>query len=212
MRADPQTSSVLPRQNNDGAAPARKTFSIEALREFLRYEPETGNLYWLPRDAKWFTADRHCKGWNRRNAGRLVVCSGRLGYSVVHIYSRTFLAHRVIWAIVHGEWPDEIDHIDGDPTNNRLENLRAVSRQENARNLPAFRTSQRGELNIRHLPKKKFSPERWEVILQRPSEGSKKRKVFHSLDEARAFRDAALAEAGFHPNHGRASRSREATA
>jgi hypothetical protein len=39
---------------------------------------------------------------------------------------------RVVWLLVHGEWPaKEIDHIDNNPANNRIENLRLANRSEN---------------------------------------------------------------------------------
>lgn len=55
---------------------------------------------------------------------------GRLGYR-----GKIYLIHRLIWFYMTGEWPEFIDHVDGDPWNNRFNNLRAVSRSENQRNL-----------------------------------------------------------------------------
>lgn len=45
------------------------------------------------------------------------------------------LVHRIVFALVHGYLPEEIDHIDGDGLNNYPENLRAATRDENARNV-----------------------------------------------------------------------------
>ena len=48
------------------------------------------------------------------------------------IYDKPYRAHRVIWALVHGEWPEgQIDHINGVRDDNRLENLRVVTNQDN---------------------------------------------------------------------------------
>lgn len=57
------------------------------------------------------------------------------GYRQGRIFGKAFRAHRVAWAITHGEWPSyEIDHINGDRSDNRINNLREASRMENARN------------------------------------------------------------------------------
>ena len=57
------------------------------------------------------------------------------GYAAVKVNGRKLLAHRIIYAIIHGEMPEgEIDHIDGDRMNNRIENLREVSKSENQHN------------------------------------------------------------------------------
>ena len=42
--------------------------------------------------------------------------------------------HHLVWALVYGSWPKQIDHVNGDPRDNRIENLREVSRSENDMN------------------------------------------------------------------------------
>ena len=54
------------------------------------------------------------------------------GYRQIRIDYENYLAHRLAWFYVHGAWPDgEVDHIDGATDNNRLVNLRVVTRQQN---------------------------------------------------------------------------------
>lgn len=189
----------------------RKTFDIDTLRLFLRYEPETGRLFWRERAESWFPAPRFAAGWNKRNAGREVTNSNH-GYLSLTITGENFLGHRVIWAMVHGEWPDSIDHIDGNPRNNKLANLRSVSLAENLRNVKTKRDAQSGIANVKHIPKSKHGPERWQVVLQKTLTKPKVTKVFFSLQDALDFRDERLAEAGFHPNHGRSEAERAARA
>lgn len=61
-----------------------------------------------------------------------------------------YKAHRVAWLIFHGAWPEgEIDHINGDPSDNRLENLRDVTHRTNTENLrSATRASKGGALGV----------------------------------------------------------------
>ena len=58
------------------------------------------------------------------------------------------MQHRVIWAICKGEEPQEIDHIDGDVTNNRIANLRSVSHQENCKHRRVYSTNRSGHPGV----------------------------------------------------------------
>ena len=66
--------------------------------------------------------------------GQAVGCRGMDGYLKVRVGYVFYYVHRLIWAHVYGEWPDEIDHIDGDRANNRLNNLRQCSHSQNSHN------------------------------------------------------------------------------
>ena len=57
-------------------------------------------------------------------------------YTIVSLKNKNYLAHRVIWEMFHGPIPVGlvIDHIDGNPGNNRLSNLRLVTVSENLSN------------------------------------------------------------------------------
>ena len=56
------------------------------------------------------------------------------GYVRVKINKKLYYLHRLIWLYHYGVWPTEIDHIDRNPSNNAVENLREVSRSVNMRN------------------------------------------------------------------------------
>ncbi len=121
---------------------------IEILGAVLRLDPETGKLYWRERDIDMFaTAKRPtnaCAVWNGKYAGREALASpfDARGYLHGSILNRAFLAHRVVFALSHGRWPiGDVDHIDGDPSNNRPENLREATRLENNRNMRGKRIS-----------------------------------------------------------------------
>lgn len=57
------------------------------------------------------------------------------GYLRVSLFGRSFYVHRLAWLIVHGEWPDVIDHINGDRSDNRIANLRSITDAENHQNI-----------------------------------------------------------------------------
>lgn len=72
-----------------------------------------------------------------RRSGKVVGAKmrGRSGYPCISIGGRNYLTHRVVWLHVTGEWPEGvIDHMDGDPTNNRMCNLRSVTQRVNSQN------------------------------------------------------------------------------
>lgn len=72
------------------------------------------------------------------------------GYWLVTANGKRYLAHRVVWSILNGEIPDgyHIDHVDGDKTNNRGQNLRAVPRSVNMRNCKRSRSNTSGVTGV----------------------------------------------------------------
>jgi hypothetical protein len=109
------------------------TLTAERLREILAYDPTTGIFVWKSRPLG-------LKGRNNKNAGRNAGYSCERGYINIKVDQRLYLAHRLAWLYVHGRLPvAEIDHRNGDKSDNRIENLREASRQQNAfnRGVPA---------------------------------------------------------------------------
>jgi len=119
-----------------------EAISPEKVRLLLRYEPSTGHLYWRERTAEFFAGGRKrnaesmSRWWNNYYAGKRTFASVNAhGYHNGHILDHPCYAHRVVWAIVHGVWPTgEIDHINGDPLDNRICNLRQATRAQNESN------------------------------------------------------------------------------
>lgn len=114
----------------------------DELRQLLRYEPETGKLFWKERGVEWFrstkgrSAEETCRLWNARWAGREALdTDGGAGYFVGTVLYKRAMTHQFVWAIATGEWPHlDIDHVDGDRKNNRIENLRHIGSVGNGRN------------------------------------------------------------------------------
>lgn len=107
-----------------------KNVTIEELRDWLSYDPDTGDLIW-----KRGKYEGNQAGWINKT----------LGYRQVNINRKIGYAHRMIWAMVHGEWPRHfIDHVNGDKADNRLANLRLASKSENVQNTPRRRDNTTG--------------------------------------------------------------------
>lgn len=95
---------------------------VGRVRELLSYDPETGVLTW-----------RVSRG---PAAGTVAGNPNVRGYVPVMVDGTQFRAHRLAWLLATGDdpGPSEIDHRDGDRSNNRMDNLRLASRVENTRN------------------------------------------------------------------------------
>lgn len=99
----------------------KNDLTYEQVAEWLSYDPEIGEITWI-------------KGPLRgRKAGTV-----NHGYLQIKLFQRGYRGHRLAWLLHTGSWPeDEIDHIDRDPMNNKISNLRVACRTLNNRNKPA---------------------------------------------------------------------------
>jgi hypothetical protein len=177
----------------------RDDITPEILRQLLRYEEETGKLFWLPRGQEWFADGRQCAAWNTRWANKQAFTNVKgNGYLSGNILGMSFYAHRVGWAIATGEWPrHEVDHLNGQRSDNRLENLRDASPKENQRNQKRSSRNTSGDVGV-YWHKR---AQKWAVQIF-PGKA-----VWLGLfpDKASAVKARKDAETslGFHPNHGR---------
>ena len=120
----------------------RQLPSPEVLRQLLRYEPDTGKLFWLPRTPAHFedtcgrTKEHACAIWNARYAGREAMTAvNNSGYRSGSVGGVGTSAHRAVWALESGAWPCfDVDHINGDRSDNRIGNLREATRSQNLAN------------------------------------------------------------------------------
>jgi hypothetical protein len=161
---------------------------IETLRQWLTYDSETGLIVWTK---------------NRGN----VVAGNEFGtlmhtksntYKRAHIFGHSILAHRVAFCLHFGRWPSgDIDHINHIGTDNRICNLREVSRRVNCKNRKMDHDNKSGFTGVSWHAKSK----KWMARIR--CDG---RQVFigyfkNKEEAAKAWRMKA-AELGFHNFHG----------
>lgn len=172
--------------------PARPV-EIEAVRELLDYDPESGILTWRQRDGVYSNA------FNARFAGTAAFRENGRGYLAGTILGKKVRAHRVAWAHYYGAWPTwHIDHIDGDRHNNAILNLREVSVAENNRNRGVTEKNSSGYLGVTWH--KKY--DRWQARIR---VGGKEKflGLFDDIERAAEVRRAAERKLGYHENHGK---------
>lgn len=153
----------------------------------FKYEPATGHL--INRSRRIKSREGAVSGWVHVD-----------GYVQVYAFGGGHLAHRVIWEMVNGPIPDgmEIDHINGRRTDNRLQNLRVVTRSDNMRNQKRRRDNKTGYIGVT-----------WEKRLGKyragiSTEGVRQHLgIFDTAEEASAAYLRAARQLGFHVNHGR---------
>lgn len=88
------------------------------------------------RDGVMFWKHRGVPTFDRQYAGREVsLRTDRDGYHIIRVHRRAIPAHRAIWALHYGDWPNgPLDHIDGNRVGNDIANLRECDAATNSRN------------------------------------------------------------------------------
>ena len=107
------------------------------LHTVVDYDPSTGLFTWKVRPLSEFKSLRACLAWNGRNSGKTAGHKNKIhGYIEMSIDSEKLPAHRVAWLYMSGVWPTlDIDHLNGVRHDNRISNLRVVSRAVNLQNV-----------------------------------------------------------------------------
>jgi len=145
------------------------------LPDTLHYCNCTGKLFWVKNKGNSQTKKE--AGYKSKN-----------GYISIRINKRLMYAHRIVWLIHKGKWPNKyIDHIDGDRQNNKIQNLREVSHRENNINKEKHRNG--------HLPGTTWEEVRkkWRASTQISVNGNRKTVYLGRFETqkqaAKAYRD-----------------------
>jgi len=131
------------------------------LESLLVYDPETGDFW---RD------------------GKILKSKNTSGYIQFRVKGKKYCAHKLAWLYVYGEYVSgDLDHINRIKDDNRIVNLRKVTRSENCQNRGMMITNTSGV----HLVSWRKRDRKW--IVQKTIGGKRKAKMFVSLQEAKAY-------------------------
>lgn len=180
--------------------------SQSILRELLEYDPRTGILLWKPRASEWFKhagrggVEANSKRWSAQFAGKPALNSVTTsGYLKGRLIDKTVLAHRVAFKWFYGVEPDQIDHINGSRSDNRIDNLRSVTVLENQRNRCIPNRNKSGRIGVCWAT----NHHKWKASIKDIPGSDRHLGFFDRIEDAIAARSKAEIELGYHPNHGR---------
>lgn len=179
----------------------KQHLSPEDLSLYFEADFDNGLLYWKPRNVDMFATKRSATMWNVRFARQLALnANHKSGYKCGRIFGIPLLAHRVLFAMKHGYWPKEVDHINGNRGDNTIKNLREVTRLQNSKNQKISIKNTSGHIGVSWNKRDK----RWTAYIT----VNKKRKAlgnFANIDDAINCRISHQTQHGFHVNHGRSA-------
>jgi len=174
----------------------KPSVTYELLLKLVQFDG--GRYFWRERPLEMFRYAGVGRVWNKMHSGKeLAWESHREGYLRIRIFDKAYLAHRLVWLYHKGAWPTgEVDHINGNRSDNRIENLRDVPKIENARNRRPSAANTSGITGVHRVGKK------WRARIcvngKCISLGN-----FDTIEDAAAARAVANERFGFHENHGK---------
>lgn len=187
----------------------KEELTINYLKACFDYNPDSGHIHWKERPESHFKTPKAQKAFNTQYAHQIAGTFNTKGYRVIKVGGYTVYAHRLIIRIMTGEWPECVDHIDGDPKNNRFSNLRACTYSDNNRNQRLHTRNKSGYPGVYYHPVYNKAGEdvgfwRAQACIKRDGDHTRKNLGnFKSIEEAIAAKQYFDSQNGYHSNHGR---------
>ena len=172
--------------SNDNSETENYMITQKEIKEMLSYNPNTGCFIWMVSRGSAKVGDA---------AGGI---NGK-GYFQIRVKGKIYLSHRLAWMITHGKFPEyDTDHINHDRADNRIVNLREVTRQENMKNASLYKTNTSGCCGISWFK----SDGKWMAYIKLNGKDAYL-GLFTDKFEAICARKSAENTHGYHANHGR---------
>lgn len=176
--------------------------TIETLHKLLSCDYAAGILTWRVRTKEHFgkMTEKQGEAWNRRYAGKRAFTSKlSCGYYQGIILGEHYLAHCVIFAMGNGEWSkDEVDHKNHIRGDDRFDNLREATSEQQNQNRSLFRNNKSGHVGVSWYKR----TGQWRACIM----VDKKQKTlgyFDEIEDAIDARQTASDKHGYHANHGK---------
>lgn len=164
--------------------------SISEIQEFFVYNPMSGHIIWR-KASNYYTKIGDIAGYTYKGK--------RSSYIRTSIHKKPILAHHVAFVLMTGSYPKHnVDHINGDGTDNKWINLRDVTHSENLRNQKLGSANTSGIIGVDFCKKTKLWRARIKLHQKEYHLGS-----FQTKLEAATARKKAEKDFNFHENHGR---------
>jgi len=181
--------------------------SQEFLSACFDYDPVSGVLTWKRRSAATFvgtekrSAEHQAANFNARFVGRPALASpAKNGYLRGTINGSFFYAQRVIWKIIYGKDPVDVDHENGDRQDNRLSNLRDVCRTDNLKNRQLSKNNSSGFHGVTYSRRHQL----WSATIYHNNHPVHLGWFKNKADAIVARKEAEI-RFNYHANHGRAA-------
>lgn len=131
----------------------------------------------------------------RANAGSIAGSMTSNGYLLIRIKQKSTMAHRIVFLWHHGYLPEQdIDHIDGNRTNNRIENLREATRSQNNANSKIARNNTSGYKGVQWCK----ATRKWRAVIWINNKRKCLGRHIEIEDAAKAYHEAAVAYFGIY--------------
>jgi len=164
----------------------KKILTQEELKSQIKYDPHTGSFYRIDLPLG-----------SNANIGLITSKPTENGYIRIRILGKKYMAHRLAYLYMVGEWPDQIDHTDRNRSNNKWSNLENATDATNRKNQSLRKYNNTGHVGVTWNSKRKR-------YVARIGHNHKQYWLgqFKTLEEAIEARSKASSKFNFHKNHG----------